>query len=625
MSSENKAGTEGTPSPTKPALNLNLDYLVPTLSAIAAGLIHHICNKKEPITYVDVLLIISPSLPVLLGVIVKIITFIINWIANGTQSMNLGFLGTIIQKVNTIMNVKPKCDNTHSFDEKGRLIFHKYTVNIDISKKITEWQQKRYKITYCKDSCDLNVIKIVQHFTEINLEHTDSNFYFKNFYHEFIMDNEKIIVYVENCDNCDNKEKYKYNFYIISQWSHMCAKVLYFMLNTRKYKENDSYYRVSRIYNEYHDELLHTIKMYKANSINKRKVCMNFCFAGPPGTSKTYGARAIAKELTRKIFEINLSKIVYEEDFLALFSEENIQKYVFLLDEIDLMCPSREFDDKLIKSAEETRLTTFGVKSSNSSNTKASYAFDYDSENSSLTEEDGFGNKRLLHKINILQGEIQKLHEKMDKTFSFQEWLKEFLERLFSFMCISFIPYMGFSNSDYAKIKELLGIHKDDSKYDSKNDSIHQIFLKYVTKYYIPNSLVTDNISSNIYSPKNTIQTTKTPFTLRTLLNFISGGNTPDDLVIIATTNRPEKLDPALIRPGRLRLIEFKNLRKVDAVSMLLENYPDEQVAIEHGLDNIGYEDYMANGALLEAVMSSTHTLVNTLQTFQRELLLLKN
>ncbi len=96
-------------------------------------------------------------------------------------------------------------------------------------------------------------------------------------------------------------------------------------------------------------------------------------------------------------------------------------------------------------------------------------------------------------------------------------------------------------------------------------------------------------------------------------------------MVIIATTNRPEKLDPALIRPGRLRLIEFKNLRKIDAVSMLLENYPNEKEAIENGLNEIGYEDYMSNGALLEAVMSSTSTLDKTLKTFQRELILIKN
>lgn len=603
--------TSSTP-PTKPVINLNLDYLTPTLSAICAGVIHHICNKKEPLTYVDVLLIISPSLPVLLGLVIKIITFMINWIANGTQNMNLGFLGTMIQKMNSMMNLKQKVNNTHSFDEKGRLIFQKYTVNIDISKKMTEWQQKGYKITYDKDHYDTFICKMVQHFTGIN---TMGNIYFKNFYHEFMINHNKIIVYLENNDNC---EKCGYSSYIVSSSKNMGLDNVWNALNPTKYIENTSYYRISRIYNEYRDELLHTVKMYKDKLTNKRKVCMNFCFAGPPGTSKTYGARAIAKELSREIFEINLSKIVYEEDFLALFSEENVKKYVFLLDEIDLMCPSREFDDKLIKSAEETRLGTFGI-------TKSNNVIDSESENSSLTEEEGFENKKLSHQITILQSEIRKLHEKMDKTSVFQDWLKSFLEKFYrvtnELLYIS-LTRCFISISDVLGATTLSSINEYNNFFFKGVDGSTKVKQKLLEeKIFGINSSSNDSLTSN----NSSISTVKTPFTLRTLLNFISGGNTHDDLVIIATTNRPEKLDPALIRPGRLRLIEFKNLRKEDAVCMLLENYPEEKEAIECGLEEIGYEDYMSNGALLEAVMSSTSSLKKTLETFQRELLLLKN
>ncbi len=583
-------------SEQKPSVNVNFDYLAPTLSAICAGVIHHICNKKEALTYVDFLLIVSPSLPVLLGLVLKMFAFIVNLIANGTQHMNLGFLGTMIQKVNGWLRLdRPNTAKTDSLDENGRIIFYKYTVNIDISKKMTEWQKMKYHIVQHKNmSIDIYISGIIQHFTNILY---DRNMCFVNFYHEFILEGHLVILYFENISNSD-----KYNIYVASpSKDYVFTSKICRILNPSTYVENTSHYRISRIYNEYRDELLHTIKMYKENSVNKRKVCMNFCFAGPPGTSKTYAARAIAKELSREIFEINLSKIVYEEDFLALFTEEQIKKYVFLLDEIDLMCPSREFDDKLIKSAEESRLTTFGVSNA---------GIDYESEHSSLTEEEGFENKKLLHQIALLQNEVRKLHEKMDKTSSFQEWLKTFLEESFKCVYYGFISMVSGSLSitDSSRIKLYFKVDKIESF------SMANYILTYMESNF---SISSTNGHSTSVSSKST---DKTPFTLRTLLNFISGGNTHDDLVIIATTNRPKKLDPALTRPGRLRLIQFKNLRKEDAVCMLLENYPEEREAIERGLDEICYTDYMSNGALLEAVISSTHTLEKALFSFQREL-----
>lgn len=44
------------------------------------------------------------------------------------------------------------------------------------------------------------------------------------------------------------------------------------------------------------------------------------------------------------------------------------------------------------------------------------------------------------------------------------------------------------------------------------------------------------------------------PVTLSALLNVLDGLLTPDGLIVIATSNHPEKLDPALIRPGRFDL-----------------------------------------------------------------------
>ena len=46
----------------------------------------------------------------------------------------------------------------------------------------------------------------------------------------------------------------------------------------------------------------------------------------------------------------------------------------------------------------------------------------------------------------------------------------------------------------------------------------------------------------------------KTPLTLSAMLNLLDGLLTPDGLVVVATSNHPERLDPALVRPGRFDL-----------------------------------------------------------------------
>ncbi len=594
--------------PTK--MNITFDHLAPTLSAIMAGIVHHMCREKRQLTFIDFLLIISPSLPVLSTQFLKLIAFVINFMCNGIFGINIGFLTHFIDFISKRESKKSDTIGV-GFDKEERIIFPKYTVEIDISKKMEEWQKEGLYVRSCSESelsykNNRNILLLVENITKHNLTFSNSisNTVFVNFYNEFTIDTDKVYVYITNT----NKEKKLYKIYRAStNINYTSINEVYCKLYPTEYIENKSKYRVSRIYNEYSKELLTTIMRFKESLTNNgRKVCTNFCFAGPPGTCKTYAARAIAKELTREIVEVNISSIVYEKDFFEIFTKNDVSKSVFLFDEIDLMCPSREFDDKLIKNAEESRLTTFGVKSNNE-------LMDYESENSSLTEEDGFVNKKLLHQIHLLQDEMKKLHEKMNETTSFQEWLKNFLEESFKKVYYGFITMnlTGLTGTDISKLRDIFKVE------NFTVQAIMNYFLKYMESNFAiqsKNSISTSSISTS------SISNDKTPFTLRTLLNYISGGNTPDDLVIIATTNRPEKLDPALIRPGRLRLMEFKNLRKIDIVNMLLENYSNEKSKIEEFLENIHYEDYMISGALLEAIISSCNDLNDIFQIIQREI-----
>ena len=66
------------------------------------------------------------------------------------------------------------------------------------------------------------------------------------------------------------------------------------------------------------------------------------------------------------------------------------------------------------------------------------------------------------------------------------------------------------------------------------------------------------------------------------LLNGLDGVLTPDDCVIILTTNHPEKLDPALLRSGRVDLQEeIKSLEKEQVEDMVFRFFNDKKMAKE--------------------------------------------
>jgi chaperone BCS1 len=63
-----------------------------------------------------------------------------------------------------------------------------------------------------------------------------------------------------------------------------------------------------------------------------------------------------------------------------------------------------------------------------------------------------------------------------------------------------------------------------------------------------------------------------------TLLNKIDGVGAPQDVVYIFTTNHIEKLDPALIRPGRIDLkIEVEGI-SIDALSQFTQKFYDKPI-----------------------------------------------
>lgn len=70
--------------------------------------------------------------------------------------------------------------------------------------------------------------------------------------------------------------------------------------------------------------------------------------------------------------------------------------------------------------------------------------------------------------------------------------------------------------------------------------------------------------------------------TLSGLLNGLDGIATPHGLFTVLTTNTPDVIDPAVIRPGRMDLIEHFGLADADQVSRLMSRWYDEPITVRH-------------------------------------------
>ncbi len=622
----------------------------------------------------DFLLIISPSVPVISALILKLIAMGLAVMAAGIEGgAKLGAVGKTIVWLSEKLNIK-RNDGMYkdkAFDEYGRMIFQKYTVDFDMNKKVAEWQKQGLHVSLIRQN--LNALSLGGTYLDVIFQRTKtypcrvlSNksmiTIFRNFYDvlEFKGEGTQAHLYVEMVIAPDdiknlvenpslsiyNEEIYKnISVYVyIASTKRYGYSEIFRLVYHEYYQENHSSFRLSRIHNEHSDQIRTAIKRYKIQRkfqsfcpadhklenidlSSMRPVSLNFCFAGPPGTSKTYAARAIAKEINRDIAEIDLSKIVYEEEFFEFFKKRDVLSFVFLLDEIDLMCPSRDLDDKLIKMKEEQRFEKLGMGMGSDGGNRDRSGCGIASDDGSLSDSESDSsiastqkssgrdeslNRKVLERLGGMEERFGRMEKRLNMVYHILDVLQKMLANVLGAICYGIFMCFKYITNEPVQ-SDVRVAHTD------KKEMVYKTLEKYCNIFTFgvdPKYRRDTSIDSSVENKE------KAPFTLRTLLNFISGGKTPEGLIIIATTNRPDKLDPALIRPGRLRLVEFKNLRRCDAVALLSENFVTEEdkAEIEAGLDRIGYQDYAASGALLEAIMSSSNSVKEVFVSLDREL-----
>jgi SpoVK/Ycf46/Vps4 family AAA+-type ATPase len=81
-----------------------------------------------------------------------------------------------------------------------------------------------------------------------------------------------------------------------------------------------------------------------------------------------------------------------------------------------------------------------------------------------------------------------------------------------------------------------------------------------------------------IFVDRKTNDSLKNNITMNGILNCLDGFNNPEGLIVIMTTNFPDKLDEALLRCGRIDLdIELTHLDKYQARNMFLSFFNNEE------------------------------------------------
>lgn len=128
------------------------------------------------------------------------------------------------------------------------------------------------------------------------------------------------------------------------------------------------------------------------------------------------------------------------------------------------------------------------------------------------------------------------------------------------------------------------------------------------------------SVSSQVFDKKS--------LTLSEILNMLDGVLELTDCIIIMTTNRVEKLDPALIRPGRINMsIELKSLTFPDFVQIIKKNISGIELSnnVKKQLQRISV-DYVVTGSLLESCCQNVCKICKEQQSYDMLVLeILKN
>jgi adenylate kinase family enzyme len=139
--------------------------------------------------------------------------------------------------------------------------------------------------------------------------------------------------------------------------------------------------------------------------------------------------------------------------------------------------------------------------------------------------------------------------------------------------------------------------------------------LSNVSNYHKNSIVVIEDIDC-IFTDRKEGDTHKNRLTMSGLLNCLDGFNNPEGLIVIITTNFPDKLDDALVRSGRIDLnIELTHLDKYQASNMFKSFFNNKDDIFEVIWNNI--KKYKVEPATLIQFLFNNRNCINIADKFQ--------
>ena len=240
----------------------------------------------------------------------------------------------------------------------------------------------------------------------------------------------------------------------------------------------------------------------------------SFLFYGPPGTGKSSMIKAMSFELQRHIHYLNLSLIKNDQELTNLMSKINYKETILVIEDIDAQA---SVVHKRFKSLE-----TDNTQSLNQNNTF-----------------------NLLSGLNGLNNSIQQIIPNDNLNLS------------------------GLTNTNLPQQSVQQSVQHP-VQHPVQNIQTQQIDP---TTLLALSTLINNQKNNEAKNDLDKKEESKTHITLSGILNQIDGVHNNHGMILIMTTNYPEKLDEALIRDGRVDERIFFDYCDYDQIHLMFKNF----------------------------------------------------
>lgn len=336
------------------------------------------------------------------------------------------------------------------------------------------------------------------------------------------------------------------------------------------------------------DLFMHNPEWYEKRGIPKT---LGFLLYGPPGTGKTSTIKAIAKDTNKHIVNLQLRPTTTQNQLRSLFFSETItvlekgnsvsydiplNQRIYVLEDVDCLTDvvlSRgsdemmdNFDNGNVKRLLETPENDNNKNLSDGNQNYLRMIKELDDTTKTLKEKE-YIKMAIEHKYGQNHKETQGMKENLN-----QQFLEEFNFKLI-FPNGRYLDKTAFDakitegKNKTTKIQSTDERNADFQRKQKEARSNTSSFLGGMTSDIFGSSLgghggpATFNVVEPVADSASAVSSDKKEnqnpdeLNLSFLLNLLDGILEVPDRIIVMTSNHPEKLDSALIRPGRIDLI----------------------------------------------------------------------